>query len=67
MSSSVVNPLILILFVSLTTSWPRYQVTTGCGFDLQRHRIVINVPASFGTIRGFSMNDGAKPFGSSPP
>lgn len=67
MSSVPVDELILILVDSLTTSWPRYHVTSGSGFDLQRHFIVISVPASFGIMRGFSTNDGAKPFGSSPP
>lgn len=51
----------------VTTSAPRYHVTVGAGFALQRHFIVIRVPDSFGTMRGFSTNDGAKPFASSPP
>lgn len=63
----MVEDLILIRDVSSTTSFSRYHVTTGAGFDLQRHFIVMSVPASFGIMRGFSTNDGAKPFGSSPP
>jgi hypothetical protein len=42
-------------------------VTTGFGFALHLHFIVISVPVSFGIIFGFSTKDGANPAASSPP
>lgn len=36
-------------------------MTSGFGFALHLHFIVIKVPVSFGMIRGFSTNVGAKP------
>lgn len=50
-----------ILEDSLTTLVPRNHVTSGFGFALHLHFIVIKVPVSFGMIRGFSTNVGAKP------
>lgn len=67
MSSSTSIILILIFDDSLTTVVPLNQVTSGFGFALHLHFIVINVPLSFGMIFGFSMNDGAKPAALSPP
>lgn len=67
MSSSVLLDLMAIFVDSVTTVVPRYHVTVAAGFALQRHFIVIKVPASFGMMRGFSIKDGAKPFASSPP
>lgn len=67
MSSSLSIVVILIFEDSLTTVVPRYQVTTGFGFALHLHFIVIRVPVSFGIIFGFSMKDGANPAASSPP
>lgn len=69
-SSYVSSPasiiLILILDDSFTTVVPLNHVTSGFGFALHLHFIVIKVPVSFGMILGFSTNDGAKP-ASSPP
>lgn len=67
MSSSLSTVFIVILDVSLTNVVPLYQVTTGFGFALHLHLIVMSVPVSFGIIRGFSTKDGANPAASSPP
>jgi hypothetical protein len=66
-SSSLSIDLILTFELSLTNVVPRYQVTTGFGFALHLHLIVMSVPDSFGMIFGFSTKDGAKPAASSPP
>ena len=58
---------ISILLLALITFEPLYHVTSAAGLALQTQRIVISVPSSLGMIRGFSTNDGAKPFSSSPP
>lgn len=65
MSSSIVLVLIEIFDDSLTTLVPRNHVTSGFGFALHLHFIVISVPLSFGMMRGFSMKDGAEPAPSS--
>lgn len=65
MSSSTVFVLIEILDDSLTTLVPRNHVTSGLGFALHLHFMVISVPLSFGMMRGFSTKDGAKPAPSS--
>lgn len=65
MSSSTVLVLIEIFDDSLTTLVPRNHVTSGLGFALHLHLMVISVPVSFGTMRGFSMKDGAQPAPSS--
>lgn len=67
MSSPLSAILIVILDDSLTIVVPLYQVTTGLGFALHMHLIVISVPVSFGIILGFSTKDGANPAASSPP
>lgn len=64
-SSSIVLVLIEIFDDSLTTLVPRYHVTSGLGFALHLHFMVIRVPVSFGMMRGFSMKDGAQPAPSS--
>lgn len=46
---------------------PLYHVTTGFGFAVHLHLIVMSVPVSFGMIFGFSIKEGAKPAPSSPP
>lgn len=61
MSSSTVLVLIEIFDDSLTTLVPRNHVTSGLGFALHLHFMVISVPFSFGMMRGFSMKDGAEP------
>lgn len=66
-SSSTLIMFIFILADSFTTVVPRYHVTSGFGFALHLHFIVIRVPLSFGIIFGFSMKEGAKPAASSPP
>lgn len=65
MSSSTVLDLIEIFDDSLTTLVPRNHVTSGLGFALHLHFMVISVPVSFGIMRGFSMKDGAQPAPSS--
>lgn len=65
MSSSTVLVLIEIFDDSLTTLVPRNHVTSGLGFALHLHFMVISVPVSFGMMRGFSMKDGAQPAPSS--
>lgn len=61
------DDLISILLLALMTVVPLYHVTSAAGFALQTQRIVMSVPSSLGMIRGFSTNDGGKPFSSSPP
>lgn len=56
-----------IFDVSVTIFVPLNHVTSGLGLAVHTHRSVISVPDSFGIIRGFSMNDGAKPEPLSPP
>lgn len=65
MSSSTVLVLIDIFDDSFTMLVPRNHVTSGLGFALHLHFIVISVPVSFGMMRGFSTKDGAKPAPSS--
>lgn len=65
MSSSIVLVFIEIFDDSLTTLVPRNHVTSGLGFALHLHFMVISVPVSFGMMRGFSMKDGAQPAPSS--
>lgn len=67
MSSSLLAIVIVILDDSLTTFVPLNQVTTGFGFALHLHFIVMSVPDSLGMILGFSTNEGAKPVPLSPP
>lgn len=67
MSSSTSTTRSVVLDDSLTTVVPRNHVTSGLGFALHLHFMVISVPVSFGIIFGFSMNEGAKPAASSPP
>lgn len=56
-----------IFDVSVTIFVPLNHVTSGLGLAVHLHRSVISVPASFGIIRGFSINDGANPEPLSPP
>lgn len=44
---------------------PRNHVMSGLGLARHLHFMVMRVPVSLGMMRGFSMNDGAKPAGSS--